>query len=66
MLDSGVQPPGTPITAEPVHGNVMWRDEQGRIISARFSPTGYWYPSNGVMQEPTQAGYKMQQEDGRY
>ena len=66
-LDSGIQPPQTPITAEPAHGNVMWRDEQGRIISARFSPTSWhWYLSSDVLQEPTQAGHKMQRGDGRY
>jgi len=67
MLDSGIQPRGTPITAEPAYGNVTWRDEQGRILSASFSRTNWcWYLSNGVAQEPTQAVHKMQRGDGQH
>ena len=67
MLDSGIQPSYTRITAEPAHGNVTWGDEQGRIIRARFSPTSWcWYPSNDAVPEPTQAEHKMQRGDGRY
>jgi len=60
FLDSGIQPHGTPITAEPVYGselllNVTWIDEQGRIISASLSDlsgAGWrWCLSNGVVQE---------------
>jgi len=64
LLDSGIQPCGTPITAEPGYGNVTWRNEQGRILSASFSRTSQcWHLSNSVAQEPTQAGREMQRGD---
>jgi hypothetical protein len=63
FLDSGIQPRGTPITAEPVYGNelllnVAWIDEQGGILSASLSdsdgPGWRWYMSNGVVQDRRQ------------
>jgi len=68
-MDSGVQPRGTPITAEPVYGNelrlnVTWADEQGNIISASLSdlsgPGWRWYLSNGVVQDRRQGREPMQ------
>ena len=69
FLDSGIQPRGTPITAEKVYGNelllnVTWRDEQGRIISASFSGLhSRWYLSNGGVQDAETVS--QQRGDGR-
>ena len=54
----GVQPKGTPITAEVVQGgdvdiNVTWRDSQGRVASASWSKSSGWDlpdPNNGREQ----------------
>ena len=77
FLDSGIQPHGTPITAEPVYGNelrlnVAWIDEQGGILSASLSDLdGFgwcWYLSNGVVQDrrqgrkPEQASQKIEKK----
>jgi hypothetical protein len=79
LLDSGIQPHGTPITAEPAYGdelrlNMTWMDEQGRIISAGLSDLSglaswRWYLSNGVVQDwhqgrkPTQASTEASTEE---
>jgi len=44
---TSVQPRGTPITAEVVHGgsvdiNVTWRDEEGRVASKSWSKSSGW------------------------
>ena len=44
---TGVQPRGTPITAEVVHGgsvdiNVTWSDEEGRVASRSWSKSSGW------------------------
>lgn len=46
-FDPGVQPRGTPITAESVYGggvdiNVLWRDSQGRVASGSWSKSSGW------------------------
>jgi len=46
-FNPGVQPRGTPITAEVVHGggvdvNVTWRDEEGRVVSRSWSKASGW------------------------
>jgi len=43
----GVQPQGTPITAEVVQGgdvdiNVTWRDARGRVASGSWSKSSGW------------------------
>jgi hypothetical protein len=55
-FNPGVQPRGTPITAETVYGgavdvNVMWRDAQGRVVSSSWSKSSGWDMSN-VRAEP--------------
>ena len=47
-FNPGVQPRGTPITAEVVHGgsvsiNVIWRDAQGRAVTSSWSKSLGWY-----------------------
>ena len=70
FLDSGIQPRGTPITAETVHGsefrlNVAWRDERGRILSATLSRLSGWrlHLSNSAVKE--EETVSMQRGDGR-
>jgi hypothetical protein len=52
-FNPGVQPRGTPISAETVHGggvdiNVMWRDARGRVISRSWSKLSGWdQPNDG-------------------
>jgi hypothetical protein len=46
-FNPGVQPRGTPISAEAVHGgdveiNVMWRDAHGRAVSSSWSKSSGW------------------------
>ena len=46
-FNPGVQPHGTPISAEVVHGgdvemNVMWRDAHGRPASSSWSKSSSW------------------------
>jgi len=46
-FNPGVQPRGTPITAEVVQGgdvdiNVTWRDARGRVASASWSKSSGW------------------------
>jgi hypothetical protein len=46
-FNPGVQPRGTPITAEVVQGsdvdiNVTWRDALGRVASASWSESSGW------------------------
>jgi len=46
-FNPGVQPRGTPITAEVVQGgdvdlNVTWRDARGRVASASWSKASGW------------------------
>ena len=50
-FNPGVQPCGTSITAEVVHGgvmdiNVMWRDAQGYIMSRSWSRSSGWNLAN--------------------
>jgi len=51
-FNPGVQPRGTPITAEVVHGgdvsiNVIWRDVQGRAVtSSWFKSLGGYLPNS--------------------
>jgi len=50
-FNPGVQIPGTPITAEVVHGgsvaiNVIWRDVYGQVVSGSWSKTRGWVTSN--------------------
>jgi len=71
FLDSGIQPRGTPITAETVHGssefylNVTWRDERGRVLSASLSHLFglRWHLSNDVVQD--EETVLMQRGDGQ-
>lgn len=70
LLDSGIQPLGTPITAETVYGsdiylNVGWRDEQGRILSASlYALNGWrWHLSNSVVRD--EKTVSMERGDGR-
>ena len=51
-FDPGVQPHGTPISAEVVRKggvelNVMWRDAQGRVVSRSWSKSLGWDLPNG-------------------
>jgi len=54
-FNPGVQPRGTPITAEVVHGgdvdiNVMWRDARGRTVTGSWSKSSGWdLPINGSL-----------------
>jgi len=46
-FNPGVQPRGTPITAEVIHGkdvdiNVTWRDSRGRVASSSWSKLSGW------------------------
>jgi hypothetical protein len=46
-FNPGIQPLGTPISAEVVKGggvelNVMWRDAQGRVVSSSWSGSSGW------------------------
>jgi len=54
-FNPGMQPRGTPITAETVHGgdvdiNVMWRDVHGRAVSSSWSKSSGWDLSNDENQ----------------
>ncbi|KIM47266.1 hypothetical protein M413DRAFT_7801 [Hebeloma cylindrosporum] len=62
-FDAGVQPRGTPITAEVVHGgdvgiNVIWRDALGRVASASWSKSSGWDVPNsdGGLHAPVPDG----------
>jgi len=56
-FNPGVQPRGTPITAEVVNGggvdiNVTWRDEEGRVVSRSWSNSSGWdmpNPNSGTV-----------------
>lgn len=54
-FNPGVQPRGTPITAEVVRGgdvdiNVMWRDARGRTVTGSWSKLSGWdLPINGSL-----------------
>lgn len=54
-FNAGMQPHGTPITAEVVHGgdvvvNVTWRNAQGRLMSSSWSKASGWDLPNGEVQ----------------
>ena len=57
-FNPGVQPRGTHITAEVVHGGdvditVSWRDKQGHIVSSSRSKTRGWdLPNRASEREP--------------
>ena len=51
-FNPGIQPRGTPITAEAVHGggvdiNVTWRDAYGRAVRSSWSKSLGWDLPNG-------------------
>jgi hypothetical protein len=54
-FNGGIQPRGTPITAEVVRSgdvvvNVTWRNAQGRVVSSSWSKTSGWDLPNGEVQ----------------
>jgi len=54
-FNAGMQPRGTPITAEVVHGidvvvNVTWRNAQGRVMTSSWSKTSGWDLPIGEVQ----------------
>ena len=69
-FNPGVQPYGTPITAEAVYGgsvdiNVMWRDMHGRAVSSSWSKSSGWDLPNYKTEQLDVPNYKPEQLDGR-
>jgi len=58
FFNPGVQPRGTPITAELIHGggvdiNVTWRDEAGRVASRSWCKSSGWDLPNANVVRPS-------------